>query len=595
MTDDRTHVEWREWGPAPFEEARDADRPILLALTATWCDSCHEMDAETYAEPRIAANVNDGFVPIRVDVDRRPRVRERYNMGGFPSTVFCTPRGEVITGATYLGPDGMRQVLDSVREVWTERGSDAGRVPRALAGGPTPGGEVDERIEAHLAGQLDEKWDPRFAGWGDGAKFPLPRTIEFALKRSRKQATETLGVIAESLYDGDHGGFYRYAEARDWTDPHREKVLDANAALVRAFANGYLYTGDESLLDPAHGTREFLVDRLWNGTAFGGSVAPESDEGDDETAAPRRDLTGYAGGNALAADALLTLAAYTDDEPSRTYAERVLAALADEYRSAGGSRAASEAGASETDDSEPSGRDGVIAHYVARDGSEAPELLLEDHARVVAAFTRARQVLGPDALGRGDDPLEVARAVADRAIESLQEPSGAFRDGPDAGVGLLSKPLRPLDGNVELAEALLDLAALTEVVADGRAGTDSRGETDDPTDSVDEHPHERYAEAAHAAVASFAGAWDRIGVQVAGYGSAAARLTRPDLVVAVGGEAGTDLHRAALRVADHEAVVVPDAPGVEAGTAVVSRGAERAAATAPDELLDAVSGLTNGA
>jgi uncharacterized protein YyaL (SSP411 family) len=574
MTDDRTHVEWREWGPAPFEEARAADRPVLLSLTATWCDSCHEMDAETYAEPRIAANVNDGFVPVRVDVDHRPRVRERYNMGGFPSTVFCTPGGELITGATYLGPDGMRQVLDSVRDVWSERGDDAGRIPRALAGDPTPSGPVDERIEAHLAGQLDEKWDPQFAGWGDGAKFPLPRTIEFALKRSREQATETLGVIGESLYDDDRGGFFRYAENRDWSDPHREKVLDANAALVRAFASGYLYTGDESLLDPARGTRDFLVDRLWNGTAFGGSVAPGDEAGsaaadgeDHGGVAPRRDLTAYAGSNALTADAFLTLAAYTDDERSRDYAERVLDALARDFVD----------------------EDGTVSHYVAGESDanrdpdtpgdtsdDAPDLLLEDQARVVAAFARARQVLGADALRTADDPVAVARSVADRTIEALQEPDGAFRDGPEVGVGLLAEPLRPLDGAVEIADALLDLAALSDAT-----GAESDAE--------------QYADAARSAVAAFAGAWERIGVQVAGYGSVAARLTRPDLVIAVGDDAGSDLHRAALRVADHETVVVPAAPDVDAGVAVVRRGAEDREATTPDGLLDAVSRLTDSA
>ncbi|MFB6252780.1 MAG: DUF255 domain-containing protein [Halobellus sp.] len=564
MTDD-THVEWREWGPAPFEEAAAADRPVLLALTATWCDSCHEMDAETYGEPRIAANVNDGFIPVRVDIDRHPRVRERYNMGGFPSTVFCTPSGKVLSGATYLGPDGMRQVLGSVRDRWNQRGEDGGRIPRALAGEPTPAGAVDERIESHLAGQLDEKWDPRFAGWGTDAKFPLPGTIEFALKRARGQATETLSVIGESLYDDEVGGFYRYAEARDWSDPHTEKVLDVNAALIRAFANGYLYTGNGDLLDPAVGTREFLVETLWNGSTFGGSVAPaaESDPGDDTDSAlgPRRDLTGYAGGNALAADALLTLAAYTDDDTAREYAGRVL----------------------ETVERTLIDDDGVVSHFATDDGS-APELLLEDHARVVRAFTTARQVCGPDALGTDRDPLALARIVADAAVDALQESEDAFRDGPQAGPGLLDEPLRPLDGGVEMAAALLDLAALREAFED---------EPGNPDSSNADRSADDYRTAARAGVAAFAGAWDRIGIQIAGYGAVAARLTRPDLVIAVGSESGTDLHRAALRVADHESIVVPDAPARSPGTATVRVGESTREAETPDELMTAVSALTS--
>ena len=556
MTDDETRVEWRRWGPEAFEEADAAGKPVLLSLTATWCDGCHEMDVETYGEPRIAANVNDDFVPVRVDVDRHPRVRERYNMGGFPSTVFCTPSGELVTGAMYLGPDGMRQVLDRVRETWTERGDAAGRVPRALADDPTPEGPVDTHIEEHLAGQLDEKYDDRFAGWGDGTKFPMPRTIEFALKRSRRQAVETLRTLAATLFDDVEGGFFRYAEGRDWSDPHHEKLLDTNAALVRAFANGYLYTGDDALLDPARRTQAFLAERLWNGAAFGGSVGPGDgssvgpDDGEEyyeldadgraDHAGPRRDLTAYAGANALAADALLTLTAYTDDESACDYAVRTLDYL----------------------DSRLVDDDGVVTHFEA--GEETGEtLLLEDHARVVAAFGRARQVLGDDRY------LDRARSVADAALDELQAGDGAFRDGPASGAGLLDRPLRPLDANVEMADALCDLAAVT--------GEDA------------------YEDAARNAVGAFAGAWDRIGVQVAGYGSVAARLTRPALVVAVGAPAGSDLHRAALRVADHEKVVVPDAPGVSADAATVHLGDRERTVTTPDQLMTAVSDLTDGA
>jgi uncharacterized protein YyaL (SSP411 family) len=90
-SDPRVGVDWRGWGAESFAEAAERGVPVLLSLTATWCSGCHEMDRETYADPRVAAAVRDGYVPVRVDVDRHPRVRERYNMGGFPSTVFCTP------------------------------------------------------------------------------------------------------------------------------------------------------------------------------------------------------------------------------------------------------------------------------------------------------------------------------------------------------------------------------------------------------------------------------------------------------------------------------------------------------------------------
>jgi hypothetical protein len=548
MTDEM-HVEWRDWGAEAFAEADDRDCPVLLSLSATWCEGCHEMDAITYAEPRIAANVNEGFVPVRVDVDRHPRVRERYNMGGFPTTAFLTPAGELLTGAGYLDVDGMRQVLESVRTMWAERGRDAGRIPRALDGDLPPSGEVTDAIESHLAGQIEVKYDAEYAGWGSDAKFPLPHTVEFALKRDRDRALRTLDAVRDHLADEVAGGFFRFAGTRDWGDIAYEKPLDTNAAVTRAFANAYLYTGDEAYLSPATDAVEFLTDELWTGYGVGGSLGPglgrayyavsADDRADLDS--PRRDLTVFAGGNALAADALLAVAAYTDDERAREYARRILDGLERDLVDA---------------------ESGAVTHYRGHDEVGEADLL-EDAARVVSAYTRAAGVLGEGAT--------VARAVADRAIDRLRV-DGSFVDGPRSGAGLLDRPFRPLDGNVELATALLDLAALT-------------GE-------------ERYESVARETAESFAGATERLSVQVAGYGSLAGRLCHGTTVIAVGDEPGSDLHRAAWRVADHEKVVAPnahvaDAPApqsVPEGSAVVIAGdIVSAPAETPDELMTRVA------
>ncbi|GAB7092926.1 DUF255 domain-containing protein [Halolamina litorea] len=520
---EETRVEWRQWGQDAFDEARERSVPVLLSLSTTWCVDCHEMDATTYADPNIAANLNDRYVPVRVDADREPRIRERYAAGGFPSTVFLTPDGEVISTATALAPDGMRQVLNRVAETYAEKGDDAGRVPRALAGDLPPAGAVDATIEEQLAGQLGEKFDERFAGWGESAKFPLARTAEFALKRERQQALRTLDAVRDHLHDEVAGGFFRYAGRRDWGDVHHAKLLDTNATLLRAFAHAYVYTGEDAYREPAESTIDFLTDDLWSGVAVGGSMGPgegveywgKDAAGRADARQPRTDLTAYAGGNALAADALLAYYGYTDDERAREYADRILDYL-------------------ERDLIEH----GSVVHFRER-GQAGPRDTLSDLAAVVGAFTRAEQTIG---YGAG-----VAATVADHAIEALHD-DGSFRDGPAEGPGLLDRPLRPLDGNAAMANALVDLATLT--------GDDE------------------YREVARETVGAFAGASHRIGVQVAEYGTAASRLVHDPLTIAVADDPGSDLHRAALRVADHEKVVVPNAgdsiaPELDRGTARV--------------------------
>lgn len=527
-----TLVEWREWGAAPFEEAADAGKPVLLSLSASWCTACDEMDEGAYANPQIAAHLKEGFIPVRVDVDRQPRARERYNMGGFPSTVFCTPDGRILTGAGFMTTDSLRQALDTVRKTWDAKGAEAGRVPRALQDPEPPHGAVTAEIEAHFVEQVAAAFDEEFGGWGDGAKFPLPGTVEFAAKRDRDRATRTLEAIRTHLYDTYGGGFYRYATNRNWGgEIHREKLLDENAGLVRAFATGYLYTGEESYRDTASGTVDYLTTDLWTGDAFAGSQAggdyytldPTDREGADP---PVIDETVYADRNGLAADALFRFGAYTDDADATRYAERAVDYVLDTL----------------VDDGEVTHYDGVGERST---GSETGLLL--DHARVLRGLATGVQATG--------DYLDAARAVADRSLD-LQADDGAFLDGPAEGLGMLDRPLRPLDANVEMVEAMLDLAALT-------------GES-------------RYRSAAGDALSAFAGAYDRMGAQVANYGGACARYVYDPLVVETP-PAGTDLHRAAWRVADHEKVVVP----TKRDDAVVVRGGERSPpAETPQELIE---------
>ena len=107
-------VRWLPWGAEAFARARAEDRPVLLSIAAPWCESCLDMDRTTYADPGVAAIVNDRFVPIRVNADRRPDISDRYSLGGWPTTAFLTAEGEVIGGGTYVTLERMPSVLARV-------------------------------------------------------------------------------------------------------------------------------------------------------------------------------------------------------------------------------------------------------------------------------------------------------------------------------------------------------------------------------------------------------------------------------------------------------------------------------------------------
>src|SRR4029078_11709085 len=102
------------WSASAFARAREEQKPVLLSIATAWCRWCHEMDRTSYADAEISAFINDRFVPIRVDADDRPDISERYSLGGWPTTAFLTPGGEILTRSTLVPLHSMRGILRRV-------------------------------------------------------------------------------------------------------------------------------------------------------------------------------------------------------------------------------------------------------------------------------------------------------------------------------------------------------------------------------------------------------------------------------------------------------------------------------------------------
>ena len=65
-----------KWVPlANAEEiARKTGKPILYDFTAEWCGPCHLLDDAVFEDAKLAAKINEQFVPVRV-TDPLPDLR----------------------------------------------------------------------------------------------------------------------------------------------------------------------------------------------------------------------------------------------------------------------------------------------------------------------------------------------------------------------------------------------------------------------------------------------------------------------------------------------------------------------------------------
>src|SRR5277367_3759810 len=105
-------VDWWPWCEDALAEAKKRDVPILLSIGYSACHWCHVMERESFEDARIAALMNERFVPIKVDREERPDLDKIYQLvvqilgrnGGWPLTVFLTPDQKPFFGGTYFPP-----------------------------------------------------------------------------------------------------------------------------------------------------------------------------------------------------------------------------------------------------------------------------------------------------------------------------------------------------------------------------------------------------------------------------------------------------------------------------------------------------------
>jgi uncharacterized protein len=265
-------VDWWAWGPPALAEAQRANKPILLSVGYAACHWCHVMAHESFEDDATARVMNDLFVNIKVDREERPDIDQIYmsalhlmgEHGGWPLTMFLTPKGEPFWGGTYFpktsryGKPAFADVLANVARIFREdpKAIEQNRsaLMARLAEEARPQGRVViGRAELDSAAQrLGGIIDPVNGGTRGAPKFPQPMLLEFLWRAGQRtgearyfNAVElTLERIAQGgIYDHLGGGFARYSVDERWLVPHFEKMLYDNAQLLELYALGYQRSG----------------------------------------------------------------------------------------------------------------------------------------------------------------------------------------------------------------------------------------------------------------------------------------------------------------------------------------------------------------
>ncbi|TAM77482.1 thioredoxin domain-containing protein [bacterium] len=455
----RAHeIRWNTWGPEAFARAQAEDKPILLSLSAVWCHWCHVMDETTYSTAGVIGAINERFVPVRVDNDRRPDINARYNMGGWPTTAFLMPGGETITGTTYVPPEQMEPLLERVIDFYREH---KGEIRERLAAEPAhvPAGiskdaALSEDIVERVVDAAVELYDPAYGGFGTAPKFPMTEALELLLAQWQRTREPRLRVMIEKtlygmadhgMYDHVEGGWFRYSTDREWRVPHFEKMSEDHAGLLRVNARYARATADAHLRERVASAVGWLMNTLYDDASglFGGSQDADELyyakplEERRATATPYVDRTSYTNWTAALAGALFEAAPLLEDATLTRRAKRAIDTLWERMHDE---------------------RRGLLCH-VLEPGAE-PQIwgLLADQTAMLRALLDAHAATGEVRM------LARAEQLAGEVLALLAAEQGGFYDRvPDGeALGFLAQPDRPLAENSSLADSLLRLGALAD-------------------------------------------------------------------------------------------------------------------------------------
>ena len=277
-----SQVRFLDYSPEAFQTAQREGKPVFLLISAVWCYWCKYFAQHTLENEEVSTYLNRNYLSIFVDHDRRMDLTRKYARG-LPMIVLFDPAGQV--RQSFAGALKKDDFLDVLKRVASDVRTNVAAAPPRRPGteaivlpSPVPVTlETYQRLRDDMLNFLTDHLDTVHGGFGSGDKYPHARLLSYLLSqydatRDRRYLVaveKSLEGILRGIYDPVEGGFFRYAEGREWRQPHYEKLLSVNASLALVFNQAYRATKNPRYKQATEATVAYLRRTLYDARAGG--------------------------------------------------------------------------------------------------------------------------------------------------------------------------------------------------------------------------------------------------------------------------------------------------------------------------------------
>lgn len=302
-------VNWYSWNPESLQKAQQEEKPIFLSIGYSGSYWCEVMQEESFHNETVADMLNQHFIPIKVDKDERADIDKYYKqvyqlMNGqacaSPVSIFLTENLEPFYSAAYIAPYpkgnvlGFEELLKVVIDKYAHDKATMIKKGQEVRSYLNPKKLKIEATRLNLSMlytvQLHAKelFDPEYGGFRAEPKFLHISTLELLLdtydatqdKELLTMVEKTLQYLYEAeIYDAKQGGFYRYANQKDWSFPRQEKTTYDNALIASLYWRIFQLTQNIFYKSVAQQVVNFmLIDMLEADLFYSNSVVKKNGE-----------------------------------------------------------------------------------------------------------------------------------------------------------------------------------------------------------------------------------------------------------------------------------------------------------------------------